>query len=161
VKKFLASCRTGNQDPNSSNAKGDNILELACKFYELENLNKKYNNYTTSIDCYDPKTGLYHQIQGRNYNSRDGLWFFGNFENEWGKKFENMICICKSKDGKIIERIYKFPKKEIENRTGITIIKNPTPSRGPYWYEQYRVTEEETIKKVNEIWKEILKKNQK
>lgn len=159
VKKSLANCRTENQDPNSSNAKGDNILELACILYELENLNKKYNNYTTSIDCYDSKTGLYHQIQGRNYNSRNGLWLFSNFEDEWGKIFENMICFCKSKDGKIVERIYKFPWKEIMRVKGIAIYKNP--SKGGQQNEQYRIVDKDELKKANDIWKEILNKSQK
>lgn len=36
-----------------------------------------------------------------------------------------MICYCVNKDGKKIERIYRFPKEEINKRVRITIVKNP------------------------------------
>lgn len=82
--------------------------------------------------------------QGRFYNSRNGLWSFTGFEREWNKNFDH--CYCASKDRKIIERIYIFPKKEIIKRSSIGIVKNP--SKGD-WYEKYRITDEETIKKMN------------
>lgn len=47
--------RTNNLDPNSSHAKGDKSQELVCELYGWEDLNKKNNNYTSPIDCCDPK----------------------------------------------------------------------------------------------------------
>lgn len=64
-----------------------------------------------------------------------------------------MICYCADKNGENIERIYIFPWKEVYATT-ITIVKNP--SRGVQWYEQYRI-DEETCKKVNEIYQKIIK----
>jgi len=157
--------RTGNLNPNSNQAKGDNFEELTCRWRStistipVENLNKKLDNYHSPIDhSRDSELGI-PQTQGRFYNARNGLWSFGRLEREWEKEFDNMICYCASKDGKIIERLYIFPKKEIEKRKGIAITKNPTDCVGNYkipWYEQYRVKDEETLKKVNNIWKEMM-----
>lgn len=156
--KQLRNTRTGNQDPSSSQAKGDNSQELTCILYGWEDLNKKYDNYSFPIDCYDPKTGLYHQVRGRHYNSTYQLWSFGHLEREWKKKYGDMVCFCKSKDGKIIERIYKFPEKEIMVRTGINIVKNPTDTHGNSiipWYEKYRIIDGDELKKANDIWNGI------
>lgn len=162
IMKFLGDRRINNQDPNSPNYLGDESQELACKLNGWGDLNKKYDNYISPLDCYDPKTELYHQVQRHSYSSAYKLWHFTNFEREWRKRYEDMICICYSKDGKIVERIYIFPKKEIDRITSISIYKNPT--RGRYatpftpWYEQYRVTDESELKKANDIWKQILEK---
>ena len=133
--------------------------KLASRSYGWEDLNEKYDNNRTPIDCYDPKMGLYHQVQGRHYNSIDKKWAFTEFEREREKIFEDMICFCFSKDGKIVERIYKFPLKEIMERTGAVIYKNPTDWVGDpkiTWYEKYRVKNEDELKKTNEIWIQIL-----
>ena len=63
--KSLSNRRTGNLDPNSKQVKGDNSLELARILYRWEDLNEKCDNYNTPLDCFDPKTGLYYQVQGR------------------------------------------------------------------------------------------------
>lgn len=150
--RSLASCRTGNQNPNHSNTKGKKSQKLACRLYGWKDLNEENDDYTTSIDCYDPKTGLYHQVQMRYYNSIERYWPFNGFEYEWEKIFEDMICFCFSKYGKIVERIYKFPWKEIMRVKGITVYKNP--SKG-LWYEKYRIKSEDELKKANEIWKRL------
>ena len=159
--KSMRDHRVGNQDPNSSNAKGDNSLELACELYGWEDLNKKYDNYIYPLDCYDPKTGLYHQVQGRYYNSIYQWWSFTGLEDEWEKIvkqliscLENMACFCYDKDGKYIERIYKFPWKEITRVKSISIYKNP--SKGGLQNEQYRITDEYELEKANELWMQIL-----
>lgn len=113
-----------------------------------------YDNYKSPIDCYDPKTGLYHQVQGRCYYSVQGTWPFSGFKREWKKIFENMVCFCFSKDGKIVERIYKFLWEEIMRVTGITVFNNDNYHR----YDKYKVIDKEEIKKVNDIWKEIIDK---
>jgi hypothetical protein len=158
LRKLSAGCRTGNQNPSHECTKGDKGIELTCILYGWENLNKKYDSYTTPIDCYDPNTGLYHQVQGRSFNSGRGFWEFG-FERDWTKEFVDMACLCFSKDGKIVERIYILPKKEIERVKTLAIVKNPTDAHGnpiiPR-YEQYRITDEKELKKANEIWKNII-----
>lgn len=159
--KSLSNHRIGNLNPNSDIAKGNNHQELACKLYEWENLNEKYDNYGTPIDCYDPKTGLYHQVQGRRYNSIERCWPFAGFEREWEKIFEDMICFCFDKYGKIVERIYKFSWEEILRLTGITIYKNPTNHCGNpkiSWHEEYRIIDKDELKDANVIWKEIINK---
>ena len=70
-----------------------------------------------------------------------------------------MVCFCFSKDGKIVERIYIFPKKEIERVKALAVVKSPTDAhRNPIvpQYEQYRITDEDELKKANEIWKNII-----
>lgn len=157
--KSMRPCRIGKQDPNSNQIKGKKSQKLASRSYGWEDLNEKYDNNRTPIDCYDPKMGLYHQVQGRHYNSIDEKWAFTEFEREREKIFEDMICFCFSKDGKIVERIYKFPLKEIMERTSAVIYKNPTDWVGDpkiAWYEKYRVKNEDELKKANEIWIQIL-----
>lgn len=160
--KSLANHRTNNLDPNSATGKGNLFQELTCRWRStistipIEDLNKKLDNYHSPIDhTLDSELGTI-QTQGRFYDSRNRRWGFYGLEREWEKEFNNMICYCASKDGKIIERLYIFPKNEIEDRTGISIYKNP--SRCEPWYEQYRVTDEKTLELVNKIWKEIIRK---
>ena len=156
--KLLSNRRTGNQDPNSSQAEGYRTEKLVKELYGWKNLNEKYNNYITPIDFID-KDGRSHQTQGRQY--RYGSYHFTYFERDWYKNYVDVILICKSSDGKIIERIYRIPfEKEIKKkRKSIGIYKNPTIDRygSLYipWYEEYRVTDEDELKKVNEVWKKI------
>lgn len=154
--KSIANIRTNNQNPNHNNTKGDNCQELACKLYGWEDLNKKNDNYTTGtpIDCYDPMTGLYHQIRGRSYNSMYRCWNFATLEDDWNKEYESAVCYCMSKNGKITERIYIIPSWEIIGRKSIGIYKYC--SNG--WYEKYRVIDEDELKKANDIWKILLAK---
>lgn len=164
VKKSIANCRTGNQDPNHSSTKGDQDIELACELYDWENLNKTNDNYSTGtpIDCCDNKTGLSYQLRGRRYDHMNRSWSFVDLDDEWHKEYKGMVFICKSRDGNIVERIYRFPSEEIKGRRSIGIYKNPMNSRGTMpivsWYEEYRVKDPDEIKKANEIWKKILGK---
>lgn len=159
--KAMRPCRTGDLDPNCNVAKGKMSQQLACRLYEWKDLNEEDDNYTTPLDCYGPKTGLYHQVQGRNYNSERGSWIFAGFEGEWRKIFEDMACFCISEDGNTVERIYIIPfEKEIKKkRKGIGIYKNP--SRGIQLYEQYRRTDKDELKNANKIWVQILEENTK
>lgn len=159
--KSIRNNRTGNVDSNSTSGKGDNSQELACKLYGWEDLNKKYDNYGSPVDCYDPKTGLYHQVQGRYYDSEYRRWPFGHFEREWKKEFEDIVCFCFSEDGERIERIYRIPfKNEIKKkRKSISIYKNHMRnSKTLYWYEKYRIDDEEELNNANDIWQKILEK---
>lgn len=158
IRKSLANCRTGNQGLNSTQVLGDNSLELVCELYGWIDLNKKSDNYTTAIDCYDPKTGLYHQVQGRHYSAEYGTWPNFSFEREQTKIFEDMVCICISEDGKIVERIYKFPEKIVKYKSCAGIYKynsiGQLYDRG--WYEEYTVKDKDELKKANDIWKKII-----
>lgn len=162
--KQMRPCRTGDLDPNSNNAKGNNFQELTCIWRSIvstipvEDLNKKLDCYNTSIDhSLDSELGII-QTKGRFYNSKYSSWShsFNNLHDAVanGFDFDHLIFYCANKDGKIIERIYIFPTEEVLKRISISIVKNPL--RGIQWYEHYRVKDEETIKRVNEIWKEII-----
>lgn len=156
TRKTIANFRTGNLDQNSDIAKAIRSQKLACKLYGWEDLNEKYDNYKIPIDCYDLKTKLYHQVQSRYYDIEKRYWPFTGFEDEWKKIFETMVCFCISADGKIVERIYKFPENVVKNKGSATIVRNS--SRRSSWYEKYRETNENELRRANEIWKEILKK---
>jgi hypothetical protein len=171
--KSIANHRTGNLDPNCTLAKGDKFEELTCRWRStvstvpVENLNIKNDNYSTGtpIDhSRDSELGI-PQTRGKLYDSYNRFWVFGGLEREWFKEFDVIICYCTNKDGKIIERIYIIPKKEIKDkRTCISIYKNPTDSHGDHktsWYDKYRIIDEETIKKVNDIWKKIIEEDRK
>lgn len=161
ILKSIGNCRTGNQDEDSAQAKGKKSQKLACKSYGWIDLNEKNDNYSTGtpIDCYDPKTGLYHQVQWRSYDDYNKCWNSGGkLEREWYKEFTDMVFYCADRYGRIIERIYIFPIEEIRKRTGITIYKNPKDRWGnpiTPWYEKYRVKDEDGLKKANELWEDI------
>lgn len=164
--KQMRPCRMGNSDMNSAQAFWNNCEELTCiqaakaAWRGVKSLNKENDNYRSPIDhSRDPELDII-QTQGRIFTNislySDG-WCFGGFEDEWFKEFGNMICYCVNNDGKTIERIYIFPKKVIVKFKGISIICNTKYRCG--WYEQYRVKNENIVRKVNEIWKKILEEN--
>ena len=69
-----------------------------------------------------------------------------------------MVLFCLSRDRKIIEEIYKIPfEEEIKGkRKSITISKNRSrKSETLYWYEKYRIKDEEEYKNANGIWQKI------
>jgi len=159
--KEVTNRRTGNQNPNTNSAKGDNFEELTCRWRStvstllVENLNRKLNNYHSPIDhSRDSELGII-QTKGYFYHHIRGTWGISHLEKEWNKQFDNYIFYCASRDGKIISRIYIFPGEEIKyKRTSVTITKNP--SKGIQWYEKYRVKDENIVSIVNKIWKEII-----
>lgn len=152
--KSLRNRRTGNINKNSSQFVGDMFEKLTCLWRGIENLNINSDNYRSPIDhSPDSEFGTI-QTKGRLYNSFERFWPFSGFDKDWEKNFDVMICYCARKDGKTIERIYIFPKKEILERRGTTIMKEH--SRGIQWYEQYRVKDENVSKLVNELWKKII-----
>lgn len=147
--RFINNRRIGNLNPNSNQEKGDKFQNLACKWKKLTDLNKYNDNYNFPIDCIDIETGLKYQIKGKLDSGYD-TYSFGHLNKDINKDFDYYIFFCINKDGKIVDKIYIIPKNEFNYRTGITI------SSKNGWYEQYRITDEETIKKVNDIWKEII-----
>ena len=156
--KSLRDRRTGNlNDPD--NVLGDNCQELTCRWRGIKDLNKENDNYNSPIDhSRDHEIGIV-QTKGRRYDPIQGRWPFGNLEKDHDKDFDFMICWCVSDDGETIERGYIIPKKEIIKTTYISIVKNPV-RRGSSitpWYEQYRIKDDNILRKINEIWKEIIK----
>ncbi len=81
IMKSLRNYRTGNQDPKHESTKGEQDVDMICELYGYKNLNRKYNNLATPLDCLDEETGLYYQVQGRRYSSIYKCWTFTNFEN--------------------------------------------------------------------------------
>ena len=70
-----------------------------------------------------------------------------------------MIYFCLSEGGKRIERIYKIPSSEIKKRRYIGVYNEHLRTfRTAYWYEKYRVDNDDELKKANDIWKKILEK---
>lgn len=167
ARKSVANCRTDNENQDHSSTKGNEDIELACKLYGYIDLNKKYNNHITPVDCQDPITGLLYQIRGKTlgiisrYTTVSGKekyyegWDFTDLGDEWYKDYEAMIFICRSKDRKIIEEIYKIPFKNIKEKIKrIGIYKNV--SKWIPWYGKFRIKDEEEIRKANDILQRIL-----
>ena len=184
VHKALAGCRTGNLNPTSDTAKGNNFEILTDNILGTKRLSIKYDKYSKlPLDHSLIPNGLVIefggklvdlsgkiiQTKGAYYSDKYRFWY-QNFQDELGSikkgfKFDYVVVYCASEDGKTIERIYFIPVKEIFDleikkkvRTCIGVYRNPNPVRGPFWYEQYRVTNEDSLKKVNEIWKQIINK---
>lgn len=168
LRKLVSNVRTGNQDPNSSRAIGDNFQELTCIWRStvsaviVEDLNKKLDNYNTPIDhSRDSELGIL-QTKGCLYNQLDRRWALSFIREhnqiEKGFEFDTLILYCASKDKNIIERIYIIPVEEIINRNSIAVMKNPLKNGKPMipWYERYRVKDEDELKKVNKIWGKII-----
>jgi len=161
---IAGSRRTGNLNPNSAAAKGDDFEELTYRWKGAKILSKENDCYNGPLDHSADSEGKIPQTKGKWYDSYNRYWH-QNLKSEHNAirrefKFDYLILYCASKYGKIIERIYVFPIEELLKRTGITIIKNPSNRNGRCptggWYEQYRVKDEEVMNKVNEIWKEII-----
>ena len=157
MRKSLADRRTGNlNDPD--NVFGYKCEELTCRWRGIKNLNKEYDNYHSPIDhSIDPELGKI-QTKGaklitlRYDKLKYDIWSI-TLRNDYTKEFDHIILYCVSKDGRLIERIYIIPKKEILIRTGMAIYKNAIGG----WYKKYRIIDENIIKLVNDIWQDIIK----
>lgn len=163
IHKSIANIRTGNLNPHCSIAKGNLFQELTCRWRStvstipVEDLNKKNDNYRSPIDhTPDSELGII-QTKGASYSSKYKIWSLSEFDRDYNKNYDTHICYCINEDGKIIERIYIFPKHVIKTNT-IHIYKYD--SKGHLykngWYEKYRIIDEEIINKVNDIWKVII-----
>lgn len=159
IRKSISDRRTGNLDPNSNYAFADDGEELTCRWRGVKNLNKELDCYNTPIDhSRDHELGII-QTKIKRFDSNYLCWHFSNIDHEYEKEFDNIILWCTSEDKDIIERVYIIPKEEIIGIKSITIIKNPY--KGVQWYEQYRIEDEEELKKINYIWQEIRRKRMK
>lgn len=78
-----------------------------------------------------------------------------SFVNDHNKEFDILILYCTDKDGKSIERIYIIPKEEL-SESGTTICKNRKAAKmEELKHEKNRIIDDEILKYVNEIWKNI------
>lgn len=162
MQKSLSNIRTGNLDSDSAFAKSLKFQKLTCKIYGVDDLNVINDNYNSPIDHNrHPILGIL-QTEGRLFNNtytgKNGGWGF-NTSREWFKEFDNIILWCANADGNSIEREYIIPKKEIKGRATIQIVKDPKDGHGNHlipWYEEYRITDKEGFKKINEFWKIII-----
>lgn len=169
--KKMRDSRTGNLDSNCNVAKGDKGEELTDRIFETKRLSVLYDKYGLPLDHTHIPQGISLEIGGKlvdvsgkipqtklSYFSRDigakGGWNHGYGLREIDKKFDVMILWCMSKDGEYVEIGYIIPKIEIDKRQSVAIVKDN--SRSPGWYEKYSITDEELLKKANEIWKEII-----
>lgn len=165
--KSVGDRRTGSQDPNHSNVKGDKGEELLYVWKGYINLNKKTDNYNSRRDFFDDKTGEYYQAKIAYYNDIERYWK-QDFQKliksiKKGFRFKILYIFCVSKDGMIIERIYEIPEKEIydietnKGRGSISIMKYDSNMRlyENGWYEMYRNKDLGELENVNEIWQRI------
>lgn len=174
IQRQLRDRRTGNlKEPRQILA--DNCEELTEKWLGAKRLSVKYDKYSMLPLDHDPITkhisvtigdklvdlyGKLPQTKGRRYNSKFGQWSH-KWEIERYKKFDILIFYCVSEDGKVIERIYIFPKKKVVETNGTSIVREATNSRGVpiiSRHERYRVKDKDILKKVNDLWNKIIDK---
>lgn len=154
ILKSMSDRRTNNIKENN-NWKGDLFEELTHRWKGVKILSIENDCYNGPLDHSCDSEGKIYQTMGRSGTvCYDAEVHCFTFEREWKKNFDFEICYCTSNDEKIIEKMYIFPKEEIVGRTSVTIYKNPSKRIG--WYEKYRFKDEEELRKVNEIWKQIL-----
>lgn len=170
--KINTGCRSGNLDSDCSTAKGILGVRLTCSLFGVKSLDGENNNYKSPVD-HSPISGTMLLMIGEKlvylsekilqsktkwYDSKNCFWYF-HFSGrrnlgEKNKKTDYVVCYCISEDGKIVERIYIIPKKEVIKQNGISIVKNP---KNVPLYEKYKVTDSEFLKITNETWQEIIK----
>lgn len=149
--KSVSDRRTGNQNPNSTNAKGDKFQKLTCIWLDVKDLNIENDDFHSQIDhSKHPSLGIL-QTKGKLYDSNNNRWDL-NAGSEHGKNFDNSIFYCTSEDGKFIERVYIFPWSEVLRRSTISIYNS---KKNISWTEEYRIKDDGVLEKVNGIWKEI------
>lgn len=172
--KSLRDRRTGSLK-DEGNILGDNCEELTEKWLGAKRLATKYDKYSMLPLDHDPIQkhilamignklvdlyGKVPQTKGRHYSPTGGYWSASTVR-EYNKKFDILILYCVSEDGKTVERIYIFPREDIITISGTTIYKSPTDCAGDPIigiYEKYRIVDQEQLKKVNNIWKDIIKR---
>ncbi len=161
--KSLADRRTGNLKDHS-NILGDDCEEITKNWLGVKRLSIEYDKYSGLPYDHSPApkgvsliigeklidlSGNILQTKGSTLLSRYKFWP-ACLKNEQCKKFDILILYCFSEDGNIIERVYAFPKDKVINITSISIYKNHSKSYIP-WYEKYRIIDEDTLKKINQI----------
>lgn len=108
---------------NENEKKGYILQKVTCMVRGIEDLNIINDNFRSPIDhSRDHKLGIV-QTRCSLFNILEGYWH-NNTGNEYNKEFDYLIFYCISKDGKIIERVYIFPKYEVIKNSSITIYKD-------------------------------------
>lgn len=159
IRKSISDRRTGNLNPNSNYAFGDDGEELTCIWRGVKNLNKELDCYNTPIDhSMDHELGIV-QTKIKRFDPKYLCWHFSNIDHEHDKEFDNLILWCTNEKKDIVERLYIILKEEIIGTSVITIVKNSF--KGVQWYEKYRIENEEELKKINYIWQKIRRKRMK
>lgn len=171
IRKTMADHRTGNLK-DQGNIFAEVCQKLTCELFDVDDLNKKLDHYCTPYDHSHISKEISIEIEGKSLDlsgkrlQTKGAHFsidikgytFGYLKGEWSKDFDFEILWCVGEDGLKIDRGYMIPKDKIYNteiKKGIqtiTIYKNPSRLS---IYEQYRITDDDVIKKANEIWKKI------
>lgn len=142
--KPIANHRTGNLNPNCSQAKGDYFEGITSKARGLKILSIENDCYNGPLDhSRDLELGIL-ETRGKIYNPYNRNWRFSGLENLHHKEFNFLIAYCTDKDMNIVTALL-FPKIEIENRSSIIIGKNPV--RGT-WYNEYIIDFDLWIKGV-------------
>lgn len=135
IKKSLANSRTGNLGRHTENGKSVIGQWIGAKTLGLKDLNIEKNNFAESIDLSPhPELG---NIGVMTKTSKYGEWPFGYIEN---LSFDNLLTLCmdNNKLWRCVEMAYIIPVCEFRNRSGFSIIKNPSRIT---WYHTYRVDE--------------------
>lgn len=149
--RYISDRRSRNLNQDTNSGKGDLCQILTCKWRGIKDLNVEDDNYNSPIDhSRDHELGIV-QTECATYSSIYRYWH-QNWEREHNKEFDYLIFYCINKEGKIIERIYIFPKEEIIKRKSVGIYKYSMKG----WYEKYRVKDENMLRKVNEIFQELI-----
>jgi hypothetical protein len=157
TRKPFTARRMGDLNFDSPGFKGDLFEELTDRWRGIKNLNEELNNYRTPIDhSRDPELGI---VQTKGATKRIIRRLYGlydiwqtDFRNELGKEFDNLIFYCADNEMQNIERIYIFPVDIIYQKLFVSIFESDAG-----WYRAYRIKDIEIIKKVNEIFRTILK----
>ncbi len=165
--KSLRNRRTGNLN-NISQIFGNHCEELTKLWLNVKIIGIENDNFNLPLDHTPiPKfhpimignesidlSGKIVQTTGKKYDHINEYWSIRNLHREWNKEFDYEICYCTDKNGNNIERIYIIPCEVIYAKTGITIIKNSL--KRIQWYEEFRLTDENEIIIINDIWNRII-----
>lgn len=169
LKKRLAHRRTGNLNDHK-HILGDNCEDLTDKVFGAKRLGIENDKYNLPYDHYPITKGVsitiggklvdlsgkIPQTKGASFTKDIGIrggWHFGYRIVEYKKLYDIMILWCMSENGMSIEDGYIIPKKIIVLGKSVTIVKNPIRS---VKYKQYKITDKELLKKVNDIWQNIV-----
>lgn len=171
LQKSLRDRRTDNINDDKA-IFSDNCQKVTCKVFGVDDLNEKNDDYGagTPIDHSPIPKGTLIMIGEKSVDLSDkisqtkgahfsidigtkGGWYFKYRTIEYKKQYDIMILWCISKDKLSIERGYIVTKNEITKRESIGIVKDP--SRGPPWYNVYRITDKKILEQANKFWKEI------
>lgn len=134
ARKSVSNWRIGELGIYTQNGKGIIGEMIVARVRKVEIVAIKMDGLRNKIDIVDdPEFGI---IQVKTKTLKNGKWSVGNYVNE--EIFDHLVLICMDEYWKIVERIYVIPRRELIDRTGIAIVKNPSR---PTWYSCYKIDE--------------------